>query len=243
MTEKTHDLTYGEIKSLLISVAGRMDYDELKDFSGEVTELLRIKSYAKGYSEGFTDGKLEVGNETKVIRNLCTEYTPLTRDEVVAKAKADLDGLFEDGFNGVGKVVKANIGGHCTVEFIVNREKRTVVALLRLAYYGADRIIFKGIAKCAPNDCFTEDIGKAIALRRALGLEVPEEYLDAPEPEGVEVGDIITLPKGIGKYTVMVERDNGAYLLKREKGTVYTIPTLSNAKVIDDSARYKDGES
>src|SRR5690554_4090460 len=55
-------------------------------------------------------------------------------------------------------------------EFIVNKEKRTVVALVRGIYSGD--IHAKGIAKCAPDDVFNADIGKAIALGRALGLDV-----------------------------------------------------------------------
>ncbi|MCA0117385.1 hypothetical protein LCD32_00040, partial [Bacillus sp. RSS_NA_20] len=49
----------------------------------------------------------------------------------------------------------------------------------------------RGISKCAPNDCFNAHIGKAIALRRALGLEVPSEYLNVPQPTDVRVGDVV----------------------------------------------------
>src|SRR5699024_6527622 len=74
-------------------------------------------------------------------------------------------------------------------EFVVNKEKRTVVALLR--GWGSGTIVKRGIAKCAPKDCFNVHIGKAIALRRALGLEVPDEYLNAPQPTEVREGDIV----------------------------------------------------
>src|SRR5699024_12247473 len=59
-------------------------------------------------------------------------------------------------------------------EFVVNAEKRTVVCLLK----GIDRpdMTSKGIAKCHPNEVFNADIGKAIALARALEIDVPNEF-------------------------------------------------------------------
>lgn len=60
-----------------------------------------------------------------------------------------------------------------SVEFIVNRKNRKVTALIR----DEDGKIFaKGIARCSPGDCFNADIGRAIALRRALGVGVPRKY-------------------------------------------------------------------
>ena len=71
-------------------------------------------------------------------------------------------------------------------EFVVNAEKRTVVAIVRIKF--GDRILTKAIAKCAPDDVFNADIGKAIALGRALGVKVPKEFTDAPKPTEVVVG-------------------------------------------------------
>src|SRR5690606_31968390 len=68
-------------------------------------------------------------------------------------------------------------------------EKRTVVCLLK--GFRIPVIYAKGIAKCAPGDCFNVHIGKAIALRRALGLKVPSDYLNAPQPTEVRVGDVV----------------------------------------------------
>lgn len=74
----------------------------------------------------------------------------------------------------------------CYVEFFVNSDKRTVVAVLRGKY--SCGLITKGIAKCAPDDVFNADIGKAIALGRALGVKVPKEFTDAVKPTEVVVG-------------------------------------------------------
>lgn len=110
------------------------------------------------------------------------------RDEIVERAKRDLD----DHINKYGEM-SITIGGYdnqcITPKFFVNREKRAVTVLLFGAF--SKRLYAKGIAKCAPDDCFNVHIGKAIALRRALGLIVPAEYLNAPQPTEACVGDVI----------------------------------------------------
>lgn len=78
----------------------------------------------------------------------------------------------------------------CTFnEFIINNEKRTVVVLVKGKDSG--KIFEKGIAKCNPSDVFNEFIGKAIALGRALGLDV-SEFEQAVQPNEVVPGHIIT---------------------------------------------------
>ncbi|MFP3830651.1 hypothetical protein, partial [Pseudomonas sp. SIMBA_021] len=72
--------------------------------------------------------------------------------------------------------------------------ERKVTALVRRLNDKTPRHV--GRAKAAPDDCFNVHIGKAIALRRALGLAVPDEYLNAPQPTEVRVGDIVC-----GKYS------------------------------------------
>ncbi|MEV2911132.1 hypothetical protein ABNF65_21620, partial [Paenibacillus larvae] len=52
-------------------------------------------------------------------------------------------------------------------------------------------IYARGTAKCAPGDVFNSHIGRAIALRRALGLEVPTEYMSVPNPTEFKIGDIV----------------------------------------------------
>lgn len=110
------------------------------------------------------------------------------RKAIIAEAKAFVNAQFIEGNMGVGKVVMGH-AGHNVVEFVVNSEKRTVVALLRLAYMG-DVVKRKGIAKCAPDDVFNADIGKAIALGRALGLDV-SRFEQAVKPTEVVVGHVI----------------------------------------------------
>jgi hypothetical protein len=75
------------------------------------------------------------------------------------------------------------------VDFVVDRDKRTVVAMLK--YQDDKKVWAKGISKCDPDDVFNVHLGKVIALHRALGLTVPTEYIRAPKPSEVRVGDIV----------------------------------------------------
>ncbi|MEK4360843.1 hypothetical protein NYE48_27940 [Paenibacillus sp. FSL M7-1455] len=119
------------------------------------------------------------------------------RDEIVERAKADVKTLL-DTQSPIGHDIEALDGAYINyhphnhrVEFVVNRDKRTVVALVW--HRRTDKLRLRGIAKCAPGDVFNAHIGRAIALRRALGLEVPAEYLSVPNPEEVRVGDVVEI--------------------------------------------------
>ncbi|MCV4329284.1 hypothetical protein [Bacillus velezensis] len=100
------------------------------------------------------------------------------RDEIVEQAKADVERLKENNI----RLRTFNIS------LEVNRKDRSVEAIAKRP---KSNRAFYGIAKAAPSDCFNVHIGKAIALRRALGLTVPDEYLNAPQPTEVRVGDVI----------------------------------------------------
>lgn len=76
--------------------------------------------------------------------------------------------------------------GIVSLKFVVNPEKRTVVAMFRGLSTGV--LHAKAVAKCDPDDVFNTDIGKAIALARALGVEVPVEFVKAVQPTEIVVG-------------------------------------------------------
>nr|WGD74983.1 hypothetical protein P5631_13575 [Bacillus subtilis] len=100
------------------------------------------------------------------------------RDEIVEIARADLEKLADE--DGPVYQTEDNEGYPCScyASFRVNKEHRTIACDLRGVRTGER--YKRGIAKAAPSDCFNVHIGKAIALRRALGLAVPDEYLNAP---------------------------------------------------------------
>lgn len=147
-----------------------MSFDELIALNEDVIKALRTRSYKNGYDQGRFDAEIEAAHGTY------EKSDQQKRDEVVEKAKEDVSALIRRYFT-------------ARTEFIVNTKKRTVVALrksYRLGYVNE-----RGIAKCAPNDCFNAYIGKAIALRRALGLELPAEYLNVPQSTEICMGDVV----------------------------------------------------
>jgi polyribonucleotide nucleotidyltransferase len=151
----------------------------------------------------------------------------LTRDDIVKKAKDDIEELRND----VGCYTQSDQHGttkYAQSEYVINREKRTVVALLRGKMSGT--FWAKGIATCAPGDVFNAHIGKAIALRRALGLEVPTEYTNAPKPTEARVGDVV---RAIGEELRILDENR---LIDRNDGLCHINSWCAkNGKIIDDT--------
>jgi hypothetical protein len=177
----------------------------LTDAVGKLTLQLRVARedivlIAEGVSEDIErlERKAGVG-----------QYEPrLTRDDVVAKAKrdvAELERTYRSTVRGAAvsfwpeECAKDGFSPVHYVDYVIDREKRTVVALIR--YISNKAVAYRGIAKCAPGDVFNSHIGRAIALRRALGLDVPTEYTKAPQPTEPRVGDIVKILRyyGAGK--------------------------------------------
>src|SRR5690606_23223541 len=163
-----------------------MSYDQLVEYSAQVFKEVRRRAYGEGYRQGKFDAEMDANENKSKTPEIGDRLKQAKRDHIVAQSKADLEYL-KGGYK--NRWYQADGVFDCEADFIVNREKRTVVVLLRGVGSGVIRA--KGIAKCAPGDCFNVWIGKAIALRRALGLEVPTEYLNAPQPTEVRVGDVV----------------------------------------------------
>lgn len=88
------------------------------------------------------------------------------------------------------------------IEFVINKDKGTVVALRRDLH---GTVVKKGIAKCNPEDTFNTYIGKAIALRRLFytANPLPVIYQNIVNPTEVEPGDIVIQSRGFKvKYRV-----------------------------------------
>ena len=147
-----------------------MDCDELVTLVEDAMKALRTRSYKNGYDQGRFDAEIEA------VHGTYEKSDQQKRDEIVEKAKKDVRELLNS----------AHGYDH---GFIVNRAKRTVVYLRKVA--GRTSVGLRGVAKCSPNDCFNAHIGKAIALRRSLRLPVPADYLNVPQPTEVRVGDVI----------------------------------------------------
>lgn len=184
-------------------------YDTAVETARDAIEELRLAAYAKG----FEDARREL-TATAPVEKTAQER----RDEIVEQAKADVSDLNNRDI------------GH-DHEFIVNTEKRTVVVLRKLR--GCTNIVRRGIAKAAPDDCFNEHIGKAIALHRALGLEVPDEYLNTPQPTEVRVGDVVRSIVDRSKEYVISEDEKA----RCGSGAGLTSLVAKYGKIIDDSRK------
>jgi hypothetical protein len=163
---------------------------EIQSLKERVTALEQIEK-KRMYDEAYND--YLNGDLDEIIENAVKEARQLTRDDIIEMAKRDIEALKTTHYQTREKYyIARNLSylPECDAEFIINRDKRTVVCLLRKRYEKT-RVVSRGIAKCHPDDCFNAHIGRAIALRRALGLEVPDEYLNAPQPTEVRVGDVV----------------------------------------------------
>src|SRR5699024_10404802 len=114
------------------------------------------------------------------------------RKELIEQARE----FVEKSKNGRGRLTnrlgyRNKYGIICDAEFIVNEEKRTVVVLLKEQMV-LRTVTAKGIAKCHPDEVFNADIGKAIALARALEIDVPKGFLNAVQPDGFVTGMIVS---------------------------------------------------
>lgn len=159
---------------------------------GTVSDAL--PSFAKSVAQGVVDA---INDPEVTARRLFGERKSpqQIRDEIVERAKADVNDLLGKRSYPVTTVdgMRRNMNSHAHyVDYVVNREKHTVVAIVKHKDGGRVRVV--GKSKCAPDDVFNSHIGRAIALHRALGLEVPAEYLSVPGPEEIRAGDIVRLP-------------------------------------------------
>lgn len=132
-------------------------------------------------------------------------------------------------------------GSAYNARYIVNRKKRTVVCLLT-QYNRPERILVRGKAKAHPNDCFNEYIGKAIALAKALKEEIPQEFLNAPEPEGFEKGDFVKYHNDENVYEIVSKYSEATFDVENidpEEGAMDFFSKCGRPiKVVDDSPRY-----
>ncbi|PRO41482.1 hypothetical protein [Bacillus sp. LLTC93] len=186
-----------------------MDYGEIIALVEDAMKALRTRQL-----QGRFDAQMEAVD--KLTTNKSDQQR---RDVIVARAKVDIEALYA-----------TDLGYRH--DFIVNAEKRTVVALRKSFAEGYIRD--RGIAKCAPTDCFNAHIGKAIALRRALGLEVPAEYLNVPQPTAIRVGDVVEHHKESGKFFVC---DDAKFPpIGKRFVSLNTLRVLGDVyKIVDDS--------
>lgn len=99
-----------------------------------------------------------------------------------------------------------------------------------------------GRANCAPGDVFNADIGKAIALARALEIDVPREFLEAVQPNEIVVGQIVSNNVSADFYRVTSARMgvNDAFNLEMFEASGDVWEYARNLIIIDDTdAQYE----
>lgn len=193
----------------------------IEQMQSEIAEL-KSKVNALEKSENFREQMRKAVKEAKPAGLKSPQQI---RDEIVVKAKEDVKGI-ETEFNAYG---------FFRITYEINREKRAIVALKRRRESGL--VHGKGIAKADPSDCFNVHIGKAIALRRAMGIEVPVEYYNAPAPTEVRVGDVVDLVSSTMRhpYTRTIAKVS-AEIVWYTNGHFDSLSHVNkNGKIIDDS--------
>lgn len=113
------------------------------------------------------------------------------RKAIIAEAKVFVEDALDSVKDKAGDYKLPN-GNYVQFDFQVNAKKRTVVVVAKAWHSGK----FRGrwIAKCAPDDVFNADIQKAIALGKALGLDV-SKFENAVKPTEVVVGMVVKAKK------------------------------------------------
>ncbi|WP_432702251.1 hypothetical protein [Lysinibacillus sphaericus] len=176
------------------------------------------------------------------------EDKPLTpnqqRAEIIEKAKKFVKQNLANGRTSNRTAEKGNStyrDNYYEVDFFVKEGKITAVVYWLVS--NERRIVEPsnvGRAKCSPNDVFNEHIGKAIALGRALGLDV-SEFEQAVQPtiavgqivhSGMTIYEVLTLENIFGNVKY---KDENGYWQDAEGGylpaeTWYTIINDTNAK-------------
>jgi hypothetical protein len=176
-----------------------------------------------------------------------------TREQVVDMAKHDVEELLSSCHENVPCLFGGMCGYYPTtnstnaidfVDFRVDRNKRTVVALIRMRDVGktppgVSKVWARGIAKCEALDCFNVWIGKALSLRRALGLDVPDYYINAPKPTVAQVGDMVTWGYGTTLYCVTRPWDGRSMdFYSMQSGFPFDNYDAKYVAIVDDSHDY-----
>lgn len=230
-----------------------------KDVARQETELEELRAKIEAFEQKaksavwLSDAMRKVTKETSdTISKALLEVTPnQRRAQIIADAKGFVEQAIEDARDEDGDISVPPFS--CShIKFEVNAEKRTVVALA--IGYISGGVVQKAIAKCAPDDVFNADIGKAIAVGRLFGLDV-ERFVNAPKPTEKVVGHVVQIASawgvdciyGVGKITdVTFSSSRYYYDATTFKSDTYSpdfsspIGTPLGSKILDDTeAQYE----
>lgn len=185
---------------------------------------------------------VESAEEAQTDVVVVTQTDPLTRAKVIEMARgrvAELERIGRDRSETL--TGSEDFGSHFyALEFVVNREKRVVTALVHNTNHRGRRLTRKpdavAIAKCAPDDVFNADIGKAIAAERALGLTLTDAFVNAPKPTEPVVGMRVE-NRGRVRTVVASSKD----YVSGKTGTLKS-QGVRESRIIDDTDAVYGGE-
>lgn len=146
------------------------------------------------------------------------ELTPNEqRAELIRKAK-ELNAPYEDNFR-----------------FEVDEEKRTVFAYSVFQEEGRYNAV-SGLSVCDSDEVFNEYIEKSIAILKALEIDVPDELLNAVQPEELEVGHVIRRFGVLGEpYEAEIASISAKETYYTDGGMDWTVPNLEGIRIINDT--------
>lgn len=173
-----------------------------------------------------------------IVRNTHVPVTPNNqRKAVIERARAFVAEHSPIAYYRKSPLTKGV--GDVRIKFVVNAEKRTVVAIPELAHVkSAVTKLEKGIAKCDPSDVFNADIGKAIALGRALGVDV-SEFEQAGQPTEVVVGMKVIFQSNTGRGVLDVISDGGGSFYPDNQTKLCVAKSINNVIIDDTNAVYE----
>lgn len=229
----------------------------------EMTDALTMRVYKSGFDAGYDAAKDETPDVDEVAELLIERYTDVEPDTITAllhdvishkvvksanEQRAELiqrarefveehtkkkpaDDFFDKPYIELPNPIETCV----TEEFFVNADKRAVTCLLKGVE--SNRIWFKGIAKCMPDEVFNADIGKAIALARALEIDVPDEFIHAVQPNEKVIGMGVHVKNSLyGRYTLLGIGDFAGYVF----ATLDSNYGLNSTIIDDTNARYNE---
>lgn len=160
----------------------------------------------------------------------------LSRAAVIETAKKDVEDLRRQMVNGTRKTEGSYAFREKMTDVEFKYEGRRTTAIVRCVFTG--QVLDMATIIAPDSICANKHLGNAIALRKALRLEVPTYYIDAPQPIHVRAGDKVRSLMGGKPMTAgkrYPEKDHlfGCAFETRENSMVWF--GEDQVKIIDDT--------
>lgn len=215
--EFNNDVTVGKVYEIY-----KIDGDNHACFKDEVTSSFISPKYRHLFEK--VDEPLIELQDDPTEEPVPIKSANQQRAEINQRAREFVDG-YKDNINLFGTYA-------CDAVFKVNRQKRTVTCML--VGQGTGYVRKRATTKCHPNEVFNEDIGKAISLCLVRQIDIPQEFIDAVQPDEVVAGMKVIYDdeKSRGLLTVISNNHGGIYPPHETKLLVAETPPTT---IIDDT--------